>query len=519
MFKLIIVGGKGRGKEFDLSDGDNVVGRDEGCDIHIPVQGISKRHFNLTVMDNAIYFQDLESSNGTFYNGKITKKAIIHPGDKLAVPDVIMQVVRIGESQLTINSQVDEQEEEGNFLKGGVPPAAFLPKIIHLFKYRLMPIIHGFNEEYEWRVLLGIIFFVFTLSTIVLTIFPVLQDSRKLLLYEIARRGAHYADQIGRLNARALSLKQLERVDTRFLDSEEGINSYELFDIEGRIVRPLSKLNEYIEDSFSILSREWATEQTQSNDTVLKKRLSDGEIGVAKKIMAYDTKTGVEVPVGIIAIRFAPKSLAIEAAKNSKAFFEALTISTIVAILFFGIIYFLTLRHMEEMLFQIEQTLKGKRKGVDSRYLMSELNPLRSSINSILQNIRELQSDSEEVETMEVEEDISYVNILGQFIKGSGIPTIILNSEKRIEGLNVQAEDLTGIRENASQGQDLIEVAREEGFSATIVDLCDRSANDNGQCQEGEYELSGKQYSIYVNSLMGRDNFTKAFYVTFVAMD
>ena len=518
MFKLVVVGGKNRGKEFDLSDGDNVVGRDEGCDIHIPVQGISKRHFNLTIMDNTIYFQDLGSSNGTFHNGKITKKAIVNPGDKLAIPDVIMQVVRIKESQLELNSQDDEQEED-NFIKGGPPPAAFLPKIIHLFKYRLMPVFHGINEEYEWRVLLGIIFFVFTFSTITLTIFPILEDSRKLLLYEIARRGAHYADQIGRLNARALSLKQLERVDTRFLDSEEGVTSYELFDIEGRIVRPLSKLNEYIEDSFSILSREWASNQAQGNDTVLKKILSDGEIGVAKKIMAYDTKTGVEVPVGIIAIHFAPKSLAIEAAKNSKAFFEALTTSTIVAIFFFSIIYFLTLRHVEEVLFQIEQTLKGKRKGVESRYLMSEMNPLRSSINSILQSLRELQSDGDEAENIDVEEDTTYINILSQFIKGSGTPAIILNSEKKIEGVNLQAEDLTGIRENATQGQDLMEVAREQGFSATVIDLCDRSANDNGNCQEGEYELSGKQYSIYVNSLIGRDNFAKAFYVTFVAMD
>ena len=517
MYKLVIVGGKNRGKEFDLSEGDNIVGRDESCDIQIPVTGVSKKHFNLTLMDGVFYFQDLGSSNGTFVNGKITKKAVVNPGDKLAVPDVIMQIIKTKEIQLAVDGP--EEDEEEQFLKGGTPPNSLLPKLIHQFRYRLMPILHGINEEYEWRVLLGIIFFLFILSTISLTIFPVLKDSRQLLLYEIARRGAHYADQIGRLNARALSQKQLERVDTRFLDNEEGVNSYELFDTEGRIVRPLSKLNEYIEDSFSILSRDWALSQKYSNEAVLKKILSDGEIGVAKKIMAYDVKIGVEVAVGIIAIRFAPKSLAIEAAKNSKAFFEALITSAIIAMFFFSIIYYLTLKPLEEMKFHIEQTLKGKRKGIEGRYLMSEIGPLKSSINSILQSIRELQSSGDEMDTMDVEEDITYVDILKQFIKGAGVPAIILNSEKKIQTINVPAEDLIGIRENAAQGEELLEVAREEGFSATVMDLCDRSANENGSCQEGEYELSGKPYSIFVNSLMGRDNFVKAFYITFVSMD
>ncbi|MCY4524935.1 MAG: FHA domain-containing protein [Halobacteriovoraceae bacterium] len=517
MFKLIIVGGKNRGKEFDLSEGDNIVGRDESCDIHIPVTGISKKHFNLTLMDGVFYFQDLESSNGTFVNGKITKKAIVHPGDKLAVPDVIMKIVRVKEVQLGVSSQ--EEDEEEKFLKGGPAPTSLVPRLMHHFKYRLMPVFHGINEEYEWRVLLGIILFVFILSTITLTIFPVLKDSRQLLLYEIARRGAHYADQIGRLNARALSQKQLDRVDSRFLDNEEGVTSYELFDTEGRIVRPLSKLNEYIVDSFSILSRDWALNNPHSNEAVLKKILSDGEIGVAKKIMAYDVKTGVEIAVGIIAIRFAPKSLAIEAAKNSKAFFEALTTSAIIAMIFFGVIYYLTLKPLEEMRFHIEQTLKGKKKGIESRYLMSEIGPLKNSINSILQSIRELQSNGEEMDNLDMEEDIAYVNTLKEFIKGAGGPSIILNSEKKIEAINTQAEDLTGMRENAAQGEELLEVAREQGFSATVVELCDRSANENGSCQEGEYELSGKQYSIFVNSLMGRDNFVKAFYITFVSMD
>ncbi|MCK5073348.1 MAG: hypothetical protein KAQ98_07990, partial [Bacteriovoracaceae bacterium] len=62
----------------------------------------------------------------------------------------------------------------------------------------------------------------------------------------------------------------------------------------------------------------------------------------------------------------------------------------------------------------------------------------------------------------------------------------------------------------------LLDTAREKGFAAMLIELCDDSANNGGFNQQGEYELQGYRYLIYVNALMGRDNFAKAFYITFV---
>lgn len=524
MFKLVVIGGKIRGKEFILSEGENVIGRDSNCDICISVSGISKRHLNIAVSKDSAYLEDLGSANGTFHNGAMRKKASLKAGDQIALPDVIMQVVFVEEKKILIQKQEgeigeDAEDEEQAFFNKDTSPDSMPDKIKHFFKYRLMNFFYGINEEYQWRSLLGIILFLFVVITITLTIFPILKDSKLLLLHEIANRGAHYAAQIGRINARALEQKQLERVDTRFLENEEGINSYELFDLEGRIIRPLSKLNEYIEDSFSITSREWALRKEISGGIVLKKLLNDGEIGVAKKIMAYNAKIGIEEPVGIIAIHFAPRSLAAEAAKNSKAYLEAFTTSALVAIFFFGIIYCLTLRPIDEMYFQIEQALKGKQKGIETRYLMDELGPLRDSINSVFQRLRELDKLDDGENEVDIEEDENYVEILTHFMKGTNSPVIILNSEKNISHLNSKAEDLTGIRESASQGEAFLDVAREQGFAATTLDLCDRSAINQGSCQEGEYELGGYNYSIFANCLMGRDNFAKAFYITFIPLE
>lgn len=516
MFKLVAVAGKLRGQEFELENGENIAGRDTEADLSFQVDGVSKSHFSITVTGDVAYLKDLKSSNGTFVNGKIVKSKTIKNGDKIAIPDVIFQLVEIKEKKKIIKKAAAAKEEEReSFLESDDSPDSIVQMPIHFFKFKVMPLIHGFNEEYEWRVLFGILLSLFVIVTIALTIYPVLNDSKQILLYETAKRGGTYARMIARQNARALEEKKLDQVDTSFLEREDGIASYELFDLEGRIVRPISKLNQYISDSFSIRSREWASNIKRKNEVTHRKLLDAGQIGIAQKITAFNPETGGSDVVGIIAIRFAPRSLALEATKNSKAYLESLVTSAIVAIIFFGIIYFLTIRPFDEVKFQIDECLRGKRKEVDPTLMFGELNKVISDVNNLLARNRELQSDGS-AEFEEMEEDTTYVATLQEFLRGNAGAGIVLNSEKNVESVNPEAEDLTGIRESSSQGQSLLDVAREKGFAATVIELCDQSADNGGTSQQGVYELGGFDHTVYVASLLGKDNFAKAFYITFV---
>lgn len=519
MYKLVVVGGKLRGQEYLLKSGDNALGRESSCDIHFPVEGVSKKHLTITVTGDVLYIQDMGSSNGTFLNGKMIKRSTINSGDKIGLPSAILQLVYVKEKKIVIKKKISNQQEReesiDDLLSGGKPPENLVGKIFWLFKYKVMPAVHGINQEYEWKVLLAIFTALFALATITLTIFPVLEDSKEVLINEIANRGAHYAEEIGRMNASALEQKNLERIDTTFLDSEEGVVSYELFDLEGRIVRPISRLNEYTNDPFSVQTREWATKNKDSK-TVKKQLLENSQIGIGKKILAYNSRTGNQEPVGIIAIRFAPRTLAVEATKSSKLYFESLMTSFLVAILYFGIIYYLTLRPIEEIRYQTEEALRGRRRTIDSKLLFEELNPVRNAINTGLQRIRELQRDESDVDPNDIESDDSYVNTLTEFMLGAQGPVIVLNSSKNLVKLNTQAEDVCGIRQSMSEGMNILDITKERGFAATLIELCDNCANNSGTSQQGHYELQGKQYGIFVTSLMGKDNFAKGFYISFV---
>lgn len=514
------IGGRTRGQEYTLQEGENNLGRDPSNSLQLPIDGISKKHLRLTVNNENLYLEDLGSSNGTFLNGKLIKRVTAEKNDQLALPNAIFQIVYVKEKEVVI-SKMDKLQDDDNFNELTlVPPMPDnLPgKLIHFFKYKIMTAVNSFNEEYEWKSMLAVILTIFIFFNIAITIFPVLHTAKETLLSEITSRGAHYADEIARVNRKALEQNNFDRLDTEFMDREEGVSSYELFDLDGRIVSPASKMNQYISDPFSIDAREWVLKKDKTGQGTLKKKINDGQIGIAKGIRAVNSRLGVEETVGIVAIRFFPKSLTEEAANSTKSYLKALSASSLVAILFFGIIYYLTLRPLDEMRVQIENVLKGKEKTLKPKYLMSELNPLRNSVNNLLQMIREFQSKGNE--TIEEQEDDSpYLRTLLELAKGAQGAMMILNNDKVIKFINSQGEDLTGIRESMGINVPLMDVSKNQGFAATVIDLCDQSANAGGGHQKGVYEIGGAEHGINVSSLMGKDGFAKGFYITFVKED
>jgi pSer/pThr/pTyr-binding forkhead associated (FHA) protein len=518
VYKLVAVGGKIRGTEIVLNEGANTLGRAPDCDHPLSINGVSKQHMSITVNGKTAFVEDLGSSNGTFVNGKLTKKKTVQNGDKIALPNVIFQVVYVKEKKVVVKKKVaksNEEAQDDSYELRETMPNDLPGKLKFIFKHRAMSVIYSFNEQYEWRVLMGILLFIFITVNIALTIGPVMLDSKRLLLREIGARGEQFAMEVARANAVALRRGDLDRINTTFLDSEvEGVQSYELFDLEGRIVRPISKLNSYVNDSFSIEAMRFFKGDENIYRT-LAKRLGNGEIGIAKAILAAQMQTGRSEPVGIIAIRFKPKSLQAEAANNSSAYMESLITTSIVAVFFFGMLYYMTTKPLEEMRIQVEEVLRGKAKELESKTMFDEIRPLRNTINSILQRIKELQNE-DGGEFQEIEDDAVYVRRLYEFMQGAQGPVMVLNSEKNIEHINPEGEDLTGMRESAASGTSLLDSARDQGFAATVIDLADQCANNEGMDQAEPYELTGKNYMVHVNGMVGKDGFVKAFYVTFV---
>lgn len=83
---VTVMSGPHVGRLVTLEEGDVTVGRDRGCDLHIPDEKVSRKHARIFWSDDEVMIRDLESSNGTLVGS--TRVYDAHPlrdGDKITV--------------------------------------------------------------------------------------------------------------------------------------------------------------------------------------------------------------------------------------------------------------------------------------------------------------------------------------------------------------------------------------------------------------------------------------------------
>lgn len=92
-FSLTIREGPNPGQEFRLHSPEVVIGRDPHADLQINSPIVSRRHARLIQSGDGYFLEDLDSSNGTFLNGKrINERVVLNPGDRIKLGQVIILI-------------------------------------------------------------------------------------------------------------------------------------------------------------------------------------------------------------------------------------------------------------------------------------------------------------------------------------------------------------------------------------------------------------------------------------------
>ncbi len=92
MAKLVLQDGDGAGQEFALVEGLNRIGRTPGNEIRIDDVTVSTTHCELWLMKERLLLRDLDSTNGTFVDGRAISEAEVQQGDVLSVGRVLLLV-------------------------------------------------------------------------------------------------------------------------------------------------------------------------------------------------------------------------------------------------------------------------------------------------------------------------------------------------------------------------------------------------------------------------------------------
>ena len=98
---LVLLKKGGAHKTFSLRGAVTVLGRRHDCDLRIPLPSVSRRHCEIQQNGEVLKIRDLESTGGTFVNGKrVNGDSPVKAGD----------AIRIG--PLTFVCQIDGKPEK-----------------------------------------------------------------------------------------------------------------------------------------------------------------------------------------------------------------------------------------------------------------------------------------------------------------------------------------------------------------------------------------------------------------------
>jgi len=82
-----------RGVRLRIRDGETVIGRGVGCELHIDDPTSSRRHAAVELRDGRLTVRDLGSRNGTFLNGdRVQGQKSLEKGDRLLVGESLFTV-------------------------------------------------------------------------------------------------------------------------------------------------------------------------------------------------------------------------------------------------------------------------------------------------------------------------------------------------------------------------------------------------------------------------------------------
>ena len=92
----VIVAGPGAGTRFPLRSGNNLVGRDQSCEVVLVDELVSRRHLRIEVSDD-VEVIDLGSANGTFVGDRRVDRATVGPTTDILLGDTRIRVEAAGD--------------------------------------------------------------------------------------------------------------------------------------------------------------------------------------------------------------------------------------------------------------------------------------------------------------------------------------------------------------------------------------------------------------------------------------
>jgi hypothetical protein len=88
---LVVTQGKEQWRDYRVTEGHFILGRDKECEVVVDDEHASSRHASLRFKEGKVLLTDLDSSNGTFVNGEQISRAELNDNAEIKIGDTVLK--------------------------------------------------------------------------------------------------------------------------------------------------------------------------------------------------------------------------------------------------------------------------------------------------------------------------------------------------------------------------------------------------------------------------------------------
>lgn len=487
-YSLIILQGPNKNKIFELQPGTMIIGRNPDCDIQLDSEFVSKKHATLTVSDEEVVIEDLNSRNGTFVNGIMIQKTKLKAGDRLSFREIILEFRKMRTSQKTAQPPIPHSQI--------IPPSQK-----GFFHKTFLPLLETLSQKIEWKYTTLVLVILFITLSFLFLIPPLLEEARGKLQAEALKRGELIVKRLARENQKNLSIKDGNLVTdtlqltTSFAQLEERIVSANIVDPKTkRILAPTERLNQTIENVGAVLR---GTEVTQLTIEKINATL----ILISQPMYIYDTAQNEEVVGGVVQVMFNLDGIGFSSSEEG-----GILIRSFIILFLLGLgLYFLLHQYTRAAFRKIDDEIEtATRKGyrhLELKTKFEEMSVVVRSINDVFRRTRELVTKLPE-ESREKKERIveNTDEILKNLVLSLSDGVAIVNNAYQIIQVNPAFEKLAGFTYDSHSESNILNLIQDQELLRNITHGLGEAAYSSGTVNREEIFVNQDKFQLSMSA-------------------
>lgn len=523
MWALRILSGPQAGHVIQLKNGKNKFGRSPSCDFQIEGAGISKEHFEITVMSGKMMLSDLKSSNGTFVNGLRVQNSLVRAGDRLMAHQILFELVFATE-QMPVRSQ--PAKVDGRLLPGApmpeasIHPGSLVPHPGHLphvavpsveqqtpmapvatevpsFLQRVqdyadrvvLPSIYQLTKVFEFKFVVYGFGMIFVLLMTLLSVVPMKTITAESVQTESRRRAVTVARALAQSNERVLRSGDYSAFSTDLILREEGIDDVYIVSKDGTILAPGERAGSTPQDA-GFIKRILGQTQEVSGEVGL------GKVAAAVPILSFDAEIQQNVAKAYAVVIYNPGGLTFDDGRAFSLLVQMLVIAMVIGFAIFFLLNKLIEHPLRLLNQQIDTALRDGKDHADIQMSYPALQEVLVNLNSLLARVAQGGHANSGGGISNVQREAEILNLV-QLV---GYPCLLISKDQVVRAVNSAFENVTGVSQGQIQGQAL-QFLPDQAMQKNILGLMEQASRQNQMIHKDSLDVSGNTFDIQCQSL------------------